>query len=265
SLAGEDQQREMQEAHDIARALRPVEEKMATSRQILQRGMLNLSLKIESDIENELSKLQRRIAAMGNGPGGPQGDQEAQVAEQVRQLRQSLEELQQQVEQAAQPEELARRQGERSGAAEANQGSESSQSTGNGDMRRNLERSRELAEGLARLGIGGQPWSATARSIRSQLTEQKLEEFLSRPQLVQQLLEPVIELQNRLRVQSELNAIDSKLYSAIEEDVPEAYRALVQDYYRALSDSESADSERSERENSGSDRPASKSRPALER
>jgi hypothetical protein len=243
--AGDDQQRAMQEAHDLSRALRPIQEKMDTSKQILQRGMLNLSLKIENDIEAELADLQRHIQSMGNGPGGSGGDQDSeQVAQQVRQLRESLEQLQQQVEQQ-QPEQLASRRGERSGAgdADAEQNSDAQdRPAGRGEMQDSLRRSRELAQGLAQLGLGGQPWAGNARSIRSQLTQQNLEEFLSRPELLEQLLTPVVELEKQLRVQAELREIDNKLYSALEDEVPEQYKALVERYYKVLSESRSVES-----------------------
>lgn len=246
--AGDDQQREMQEAHDIARQLRPIQEKMNTSKQILQRGMLNLSLKIEGDIETALADLEQRIQSMGDGPGARGGDRQGEaVAQQVRQLKDSLQKLQQQVQEQAgngsrpaeQPEDLAVRRGERSGAGRQ-QVREADLPSQRRAMEESLQRSRELAQGLAQLGLGGEVWSGTARSIRSQLSRQGLEEFLSRPELLQDLLAPVIELEKQLRVQAELNEIDNKLYSALEEDIPEEYKSLVESYYRVLSESKTS-------------------------
>jgi hypothetical protein len=77
-----------------------------------------------------------------------------------------------------------------------------------------------------------------ARSIRQQLTQHDIEDFLNQPELFRQLLEPIIELENALRAQAELDSINQKLYASVDEDVPDEYRDLVEEYYRVLSESQ---------------------------
>ncbi|MDP6650591.1 MAG: hypothetical protein QGF90_00490, partial [Gammaproteobacteria bacterium] len=94
-----------------------------------------------------------------------------------------------------------------------------------------------------RAGIGGRattdgnnsPWS-NARSIRQQLTQQGIEDFLNQPELFRELLQPILELEGALRAQAELDNINNKLFATVDEDVPDEYRELVEEYYRVLSE-----------------------------
>lgn len=83
------------------------------------------------------------------------------------------------------------------------------------------------------------PWG-NARSIRQQLTQQGIEDFLNQPQLLEQLLQPILELEGQLRAQAELDRINTKLYAVTDEDIPEDYRRLVEQYYRVLSENQGA-------------------------
>ncbi|MEX2131846.1 MAG: hypothetical protein WD772_10195, partial [Pseudohongiellaceae bacterium] len=74
--------------------------------------------------------------------------------------------------------------------------------------------------------------------IRQQLTQQGIEDFLNQPELFRQLLQPILELEGQLRAQAELDAINKKLYAVVDEDVPEEYRRLVEQYYRVLSENQ---------------------------
>src|SRR5690606_18743871 len=222
-------ERDAREAHELARALRPIQDKMETSQHIMRRGMLNLSLKLESDIEAELAQLQQRIQGLGSD--GQQGSAEGeQLAEQLRQLRESLETLQQQVTQNL-PSELAQRRGESSNASSPDGTGEGTPAS-RADMQQNLQRSRNLAQGLAQQAGGGQPWAASARAVRTQLTQKSLDEFLNQPELLAALVKPLVELERQLRMESQLSAIDKKLFSASEQDVPEQYKSMVENYYR---------------------------------
>ena len=86
------------------------------------------------------------------------------------------------------------------------------------------------------------PWG-NARSIRQILTQQDIEDFLNQPELFRQLLEPILELEGALRAQAELDAINNKLYAVIEEDIPDEYRDLVQEYYRVLSENQGSENQ----------------------
>ena len=108
-----------------------------------------------------------------------------------------------------------------------------------------------VGESEQRAGMGGAintdgnnlPWG-NARSIRQQLTQQDIEDFINQPELFRQLLQPIIELEGALRAQAELDNINNKLYASFDEEVPEEYRDLVQEYYRVLSEGQGSDSPR---------------------
>ena len=44
-----------------------------------------------------------------------------------------------------------------------------------------------------------------------------------------------------MRAQAELEQINERLYATIEEDIPDEYRDLVQEYYRVLSEQQGTD------------------------
>jgi len=238
--AGDEEGRALEQSLDFSRSLRPIEEKMDTSNMILQRGMVNLSLKLETDIETELRNLQQQVRGLGTSQPDPNSNAE-DVGRSVAELRESLERLQEQLQQtqqqSQQPDSSGIRQGERSGAFDQQNPGQVSRN----ELQESLNESRELARGLEQMGRGaGGAWTGSARSIRSQLTQQGLDEFLSRPELLQSMLQPLIELEKNLRVRAELNEIDSKLYSVLDEDVPDAYKTKVENYYRVLSESKNA-------------------------
>jgi hypothetical protein len=92
--------------------------------------------------------------------------------------------------------------------------------------------------GSTRTAEGNNSAIGNARSIRQQLTQQDIEDFINQPELFRQLLEPIIELEGALRAQAELDNINKKLYAEVDEDIPDEYRALVQEYYRVLSENQ---------------------------
>jgi hypothetical protein len=50
------------------------------------------------------------------------------------------------------------------------------------------------------------------------------------------LLQPIVELEADLRAQAELDRINEKLYASADEDIPDQYKRLVEEYYRVLSE-----------------------------
>ena len=62
--------------------------------------------------------------------------------------------------------------------------------------------------------------------------------------MFRQLLQPIVELEGALRAQAELDNINNKLYASFDEEVPEEYRDLVQEYYRVLSEGQGSNSPR---------------------
>ncbi len=49
-------------------------------------------------------------------------------------------------------------------------------------------------------------------------------------------MQPILELEGALRAQAELDNINNKLFATVDEDVPDEYRELVEEYYRVLSE-----------------------------
>ncbi len=102
-------------------------------------------------------------------------------------------------------------------------------------MRQSWQRIRQRARGLTQRGSRGAPWGVDARSIERQVTQREIEDFLSQPDLWRNLLQPVKELEARLRAQMEVAQIKKNLFSASEPEVPTPYRHQVEEYYRDLS------------------------------
>ena len=73
------------------------------------------------------------------------------------------------------------------------------------------------------------------------MTQQDIEDFLNQPELFRQLLQPITELEGALRAQAELDSINNKLYATVDEDIPDEYRDLVEEYYRVLSENQESE------------------------
>ena len=249
-------QRLLSQAQEATRELRPIQEEMQTSNRILRNGMVNLAVDIEQTIEDQLEGLARSLAALDPERAG--GNPLQQAARNAEELREQLEDLERQI--------LALNEsGNEPGAGMPSVG----------DLREQLQRSRQLAQqinqqmqqqaqqggnaqggqrggarqlGADRYGPGGEirtdggnlPWG-DARSVTQQITRQDIEDFLNQPELFRALLQPVIELEGALRAQAELEQINERLYATIEEDIPDEYRDLVQEYYRVLSEQQGTD------------------------
>lgn len=268
--AGTDEQRLLSQAQQASRSLRPLREQMDSSQRVLQNGMVNLAVDIEREIADSLGQLDRHLQALASGTSpeqeGLSDDPLAQAVADASELRRQLEALQQQIEsrQQGQPQgsdagetgeesisqlrqrltrsqqladTLTQQLDQAAGQSDQQQG----QPAGRGDQaaaRRGSEADAQLSE---RLGAGIPEYGdaalwGNARSIRTELTEQALEEFMNQPELLAAMLQPLIELENDLRARAELAQIVRRLYAVSEEDIPDQYRRLVEDYYRALSE-----------------------------
>lgn len=215
------------QAQAASRELQPLRDDMATSNRVLRNGMVNLAIDMEQDLGAQIDSFAQSLA--GLSPSQQQTGDGQQLAQDAQRLREQLEALEAEVGQFNQ-------QGP---------GGESSLA----QMRERLSNSQELAESvsqqLAQQRGGnaqrqpGQPSSVgTARSVRSQLSRQDIEDFLQRPELFEALLNPIIELEGALRAQAEREAASQQLFTADEEAIPDAYRDLVEQYYRTLSEGE---------------------------
>ncbi len=56
--------------------------------------------------------------------------------------------------------------------------------------------------------------------------------------MFKELLQPILELEGQLRAQAEMDNINNKLYASVDEDIPDEYRDLVEEYYRVLSENQ---------------------------
>ena len=227
------------QAQAATRDLKPIRDEMATSNRVLRNGMLNLAIDMEQELGDQIDQLAQSLARLDPSQTQDSVGSARQVASDAQQLRQQIESLSEQAEQFNQRS-----------AGEANE----TEGTGNtpslAQMREQLENSQALAENLSQQLAqqrGGTTQTlrgeanavGTARSIRQQLTRQNIEDFLAQPELLQALLQPIVELEGALRAQAELESAATQLFSADEEAIPDAYRELVEQYYRTLSEGDS--------------------------
>ena len=227
------------QAQAATRDLKPIRDEMATSNRVLRNGMLNLAIDMEQELGDQIDQLAQSLARLDPSQTQDSEGSARQVASDAQQLRQQIESLSEQAEQFNQRS-----------AGEANE----TEGTGNtpslAQMREQLENSQALAENLSQQLAqqrGGTTQTlrgeanavGTVRSIRQQLTRQNIEDFLAQPELLQALLQPIVELEGALRAQAELESAATQLFSADEEAIPDAYRELVEQYYRTLSEGDS--------------------------
>ncbi|MED5311158.1 MAG: hypothetical protein VYD17_02720, partial [Pseudomonadota bacterium] len=263
-------QRLMSQAQEASRDLRPIREEMSTSSRVLRNGMVNLAVDIEEEIEDQLEELADSLAGLNPANQGSESDQLQRAAEDAENLREQVESLQQQAlafnesgsQQGTQPslrdmrDQLQRSQKLAEQLQEqlrdqVSGGQQSTQAEQAGSRGNRQQIGGARGESEQRAGMGGAvntdgnnlPWG-NARSIRQQLTQQDIEDFINQPELFRQLLQPIIELEGALRAQAELDNINDKLYASFDEEVPEEYRDLVQEYYRVLSEGQGSDSPR---------------------
>ena len=276
-----DDQRLMSDAQEASRDLRPIREEMQTSNRVLRNGMGNLSVDIEDELEGQIEEFAQQLLALNPANMNSPSDQLAQAARDAEDLREQVEDLQQQAlafnedgrpsggvptvremrDQLQRSQQLAQnlqRQlqqqaqagGQQPGGQQSNgqqQGGQPGQANAAGGQQQ-IGGARGVNQDRA--GIGGRvtddgnnlPWG-NARSIRQILTQQDIEDFLNQPELFRELLEPIIELEGALRAQAELDAINNKLYATVEEDIPDEYRDLVQEYYRVLSENQGSENQ----------------------
>ena len=201
-----------------------------------------------SALREQLESLQQEIDARAAGGQGDESISELRdrlsrsqaLAEQLtRQLDQAREGAGQQGEAGSQQrgQQVAGQQpGQQPGAQQGQQAGGRGQRAGAGGQ-----------AATDQAGLGGaipEPGEAAlwgnARSISSDITEQSLEAFMSQPELLRGLLQPLVELESDLRARAELAQITRRLYAVSEEDIPDQYRRLVEAYYRALSENRSA-------------------------
>ena len=273
-----DDQRLMSQAQSASRELRPIKEEMQTSNRVLRNGMVNLSVDIERELENQIEEFAQSLVALNPSQAGTASSQIQQAAQNAADLREQIEALEQQAlafneagqqsgagapsvrelrdqlersQQLAQQlqqqlQQQAQSGGQQPGGQQAGAqqpGGQPGQANAQGGGRQQIGGARGGDQDRA--GLGGRvttdgnnsAWG-NARSIRQQLTQQGIEDFLNQPELFRELLQPILELEGALRAQAELDNINNKLFATADEEIPEAYRDLVEEYYRVLSENQ---------------------------
>jgi hypothetical protein len=170
----------------------------------------------------------------------------------LREMRDQLEQTQQLAQQLTQQlQDQARAGGTQPGQRgqlSGQQGQQGQQGQGSGQQGQQGQQGQGGGNGDQQPGTGGRVGAqgapnniGNARSIRQQLTQQDIEDFLNQPELFRQLLQPITELEGALRAQAELDSINNKLYATVDEDIPDEYRDLVEEYYRVLSENQESE------------------------
>ncbi len=260
-------QRLMSQAQAASRELRPIREEMQTSNRVLRNGMVNLSVDIEQGLENQIEAFAQSLAALNPSRTDSVSDQIQQAASNARQLREQLEELERQAlafnqagqqaapgvpsiremrDQLQRTQQLAQQlsqqlqqQAQAGGSQQPGPGGQPGQAGGQGGRQiGGGARGNNDQQGGRITTSGNNSPLGNARSIRQQLTQQSIEDFLNQPELFRQLLQPITELEGALRAQAELDSINNKLYATVDEEIPDEYRDLVEEYYRVLSENQ---------------------------
>ena len=203
-----------------------------------------------SALRQQLEQLQQEIDAREAGQSG-----EASIAQMREQLARSQQLAQQLAQQLEQADQQAGQPGSQQAGQRGQQAQQLAQQGQQGQPGQPGQPGQQQAAGggggqLAsgplnsqqRIGSGGIPeqgeaalWG-NARSISSEISSQSLEAFMSQPELLRGLLQPMIELESDLRARAEMAQISQRLFSVSEEEIPDQYRSLVESYYRALSE-----------------------------
>ncbi len=192
-------------------------------------------------LRKEAKQLARNDSQPNNLPQNRSGLIE-QAATDAQHLRQEMEALQQQIESLKQGNWLKRqlsslldREGNLRPTEKNNRPARVSREELS-QLREGLQGLREQAGELIQSWAGGTGWVYDARSIHRQLTQQEIEDFLTQPELWQQLLSAAKELESTLTTQSEIDQLQKKLFSTLEEEIPASYQHLIENYYQNLSE-----------------------------
>ena len=141
-----------------------------------------------------------------------------ELREQLQRSQELAQSLQQQLQQQAQA-------GGRQPGSQSGQGNPQGGRQQVGGARGTYE-NRIGGSGEIRTDGNNLPWG-NARSIRQQLTQQDIEEFLNQHSSLKKQI---------TKIQAELDNINNKLFATADEDIPDEYRELVENYYRVLSE-----------------------------
>ena len=212
------------------------------------REQLARSQQLAEQLAQQLQQQQqqeRTAAARGanapQGQSGQQGQQQAQAGQQGQsgqqgQGQQGQGQQGQQGQQGGQGQSGQGGQGQNQQASNQAGGQQGAQQGGQQGGQGGVQRGGQIGGDGRRGAEGDVNPLGNARSIRSEITRQSIEDFLSQPELFTALLQPIMELEAALRAQAELDRINQKLYASADEDVPDQYRRLVEEYYRVLSE-----------------------------
>ncbi len=247
-----------QQLNRIARQMREAEQSLGQQQSQQAEEQSRQALQALREQEQALRNQQNGPGGDRNGPNGPtrrpkrnRSESELQrLAENVKNLRQEMEAMKRQIEDLTglplgqgnnrnEPNargrggDLARPNSEEGGSTLGNRSVSESDLEA---MQETLRRARQLARGLSQRGTRGAGWSYDARSIQRQLTQKEIEDFLAQPDLWQQLLSVVQEMESTVTSQAEIGELQKKLFTLREQGAPDHYKQMVEEYYRNLSE-----------------------------
>lgn len=103
-------------------------------------------------------------------------------------------------------------------------------------LQEGMDRLRNDARNLSRTRAGRGGWTYDARSIERQLTEQEIADFMTQPELWQDLMSRVQNLKNNLEKQVTVGALRHRFFTATDENIQKPYQKMVETYFRTLSE-----------------------------
>jgi|TARA_B100002003_G_scaffold244609_1_gene270977 hypothetical protein len=241
-----------------------VVDRIDTSKRVLRQDMLNVSFEIEKEIANAIDAISSRLDSLDQAAEPPQEEALQQAAANVQRLRREIENLQQILQQNQRqngqqngqpnPQQDSRQNSQQQASSQSGQsqsgetrsgvtrsgetrsGETRSDRAGRRDnIRQSLIRSRALSRELTQRWAGGQSWFADARSIDRQLNKDMIEQFLNQPDLLKQLLIPIIALEKKLAAHAQIDKLRQRLLVTSNEEIPAEYEKLVEQYYKSLS------------------------------
>jgi len=219
-------------------------DKILYSRGVVQGRSAEYARNFEEQIETDLGQLEQRIREALEAVGDSPGQRLAESLDQTRDLVNALESLEERMREAQQDQQD--QQGEQGQQGQqAQQGQEGQQGQRGGSARdqvRQFQRELQFRRGeldqlrreLGQQGVNTAPLDRIARSMGTLQNTNPLGDPRGLDQLASEVISGLKEFEYQLRRQLVERAGEQPGFSG-SDDVPPEYRALVEEYYRALS------------------------------
>jgi hypothetical protein len=230
-----DAARRLQEAADGIRD-RKLKDKIRYSKGVAKAGAAEQSRQLEAEIGSDIEALGRKLEEAAGAAGQSEGEKRTAALERMRDLAGRLESLQERLREGS-PGNGSSGEGSHGEGSQAD-GSPRGLGPGARQLRRELRERLREAEALGReLGGGGGPrrdLEDVLRSMRRLEDERIYREPLGLARLIGSVVEGLKSTEFALR--RDLEGPDrEKLFLSGTQDLPPGWQALVEEYYRALS------------------------------